>query len=118
MGSSTARLSQYKDKNRVKTLNDFPKVQRAIVSLLLPPPREMPYQAICSALAAEHSQPEIDNALHTLLSEGYLMSFYEDGDVVYALQHMLDETPNKKDEINRPSSPYDILDDLPNEPDA
>lgn len=118
MGSSTARLSQYKDKNRVKTLNDFPHTQRAIVSLLLPPPREMPYQAICLALLPTHAQPEIDNGLHALLREGYLTSFYEDNDVVYMLQHTLEEAPNKKDEINRLSSPYDILDDLPDEPDA
>lgn len=59
---------------------------------VLAEPREMPYQALCAALIAlpeeeRLSQLQIDEALHGLVSVGYLNSFFENGDVVYLLQH-------------------------------
>jgi len=59
---------------------------------VLAEPREMPYQALCAALIALPEaerliQVQIDEALHDLVTKGYLTSFFENGDVVYLLQH-------------------------------
>lgn len=66
--------------------------EEQIILRVLAEPREMPYKALCTALIAlpeeDHlTQAQIDNTLHSLIAQGYLTSFFENGDVVYLLQH-------------------------------
>jgi hypothetical protein len=116
MTTSTENLRERPHDKRLSRLTEFPPHQRVIVELLLTP-GELAYSELFRQIMASSSplsQAQFDNAINELVRAGYLMSFFEDGEVYYLLE--VDLKADKRDEISlhgsRPDSFLDAFNKL------
>jgi hypothetical protein len=106
MGSSTNNAREMREKpekiNRLADLTFLPPNQYTVMNVLAEP-RELTYQALCSAIFAlpedkRLTQSEIDSTLYELVKLGYVTSFFENGHLNYMMQLSPNKRPSKRDE--------------------
>lgn len=103
--SSTGNLKDAKNKDKIQKqlpeseLAKLPPNQYAIMKKLLAnDPRELPYMEMCSALKTDGlSQSDIDLALHQLVQNGYVSSFFENGVFMYMVTLDSSGRPSSRD---------------------
>ena len=102
MASSSSNLQDYMERESGRVsgsadIHNLP-VNQSTVLKLLAGPKEMPYKQLCKAVEElpenkRLTQSQLDGTLYELIRMGYLVSFMENGDVVYLLQVELGDAP-------------------------